>query len=88
MRLSGLLTSAQLLPRNSSLRGQRKTIERNADVLLNARKKSALIVNAGKTKYMEVGRHMDLMVNEHITVSSNSYEQVKTFKYIGLLMKN
>ena len=32
-----------------------KTIERNADVLLNACKYIGLAVNIGKTKYMEVG---------------------------------
>jgi hypothetical protein len=26
------------------------------------------------------------MLNEHITVGSNSYEKVKTFKYIGSLL--
>ena len=33
------------------------TIERNADVLLNAFKGIALAVKTGKTKYMEIGRH-------------------------------
>ena len=34
-----------------------KTIERNADMLLNACKDIGLAVNIGKTKYMETGRH-------------------------------
>ena len=33
------------------------TIERNADVLLNACKDVGLAVNTGKTKYMEIGRN-------------------------------
>ena len=34
-----------------------RTIERNADVLLNACKDIGLTVNKWKTKYKEVGRH-------------------------------
>ena len=34
-----------------------RTIERNANVLLNACKDIGLAVNIGKTKYMEIGRH-------------------------------
>ena len=30
-----------------------------------------------KTKYVEVGRRQAMMVNEHITIGSNSYEKVK-----------
>ena len=29
-----------------------------------------------------------MMANEHITVGNNSYEKVKTFKYLGYLLKN
>jgi hypothetical protein len=29
---------------------------------------------------MEVGRHRGLMVNKYITLGSNSYEKVETFK--------
>ena len=34
--------------------GDIRTIERNADVLLNACKDIGLAVNTGKTKYMEI----------------------------------
>ena len=34
-----------------------RTIERNADVLLNACKDIGLAATTGKTKYMEIGRH-------------------------------
>ena len=63
-----------------------RTIERNADVLLNACKN--ISSNPGKTKYMEVGHHRDMMTNEHIRIDSNSYEKVKTFKYLGSLVTN
>ena len=40
---------------NFNLIGDIRTIERNADVLLNACKDIGLAVNIGKTKYMEIG---------------------------------
>ena len=45
-----------------------RTIGRNADVLLNACKDICLAVNIGKTKYMEIGRHRDMMENERIRI--------------------
>ena len=50
-----------------------RTIERNADVLLNACKDIGLPVNTGKTKYMETGRYGGMIANEHIRIGSNSY---------------
>ena len=57
-----------------------RTIERNANVLLNACKDIGLAVNIGKTKYMEVRRHRGIIANAHIKIGSNSYEKVETFK--------
>ena len=37
---------------------------------------------------MEIGRHRDMIANEHIRIGSNSYEKVKTFKYLGSLVRN
>ena len=65
-----------------------KTIERNADVLLNACKEIGLAVNTGKTKYMEIACHQGMIANEHNMIGSNSYEKVKTFKYLGSLSTN
>ena len=65
-----------------------RTIERNEDLLLNACKDIGLAVNIGKTKYMEIGRHRGIIANAHIKIVSNSYEKVKTFKYLGFLMTN
>ena len=52
-----------------------RTIERNADVLLNACKNICLAVNTWKTKYMEIGRHRGMIANAHIKIGSNSYEK-------------
>ena len=37
---------------------------------------------------MEIGRHRGMITNEHIKIGSNSYERVKTFKYLGSLLTN
>ena len=65
-----------------------RTVEINADVLLNAYKDIGLAVNIGKTKYMEIGRHRGIIANAHIKIGSNSYGKVKTFKYLGSLLTN
>ena len=35
---------------------------------------------------MEVGRHPGMMANKRFMIGSNSYEEVKTFKYLGFLV--
>ena len=52
-------------------------------MLLNACKDIGL---AGKTKYMEMGRHRGIIANAHIRIGSHSYEKVKPFKYLGSLL--
>ena len=37
---------------------------------------------------MEIGRCRGMISNEHIKIGSNSYEKVKTFKYLGSLLTN
>ena len=37
---------------------------------------------------MEIGRHRGMVANAHIKIGSNSYEKVKTFKYLGYLLTN
>ena len=56
-----------------SLIGDITTVERNADMLLNACKDIGLAVNTGKTKYMEIVRHRDMIANADIEIGSNSY---------------
>ena len=36
--------------------------------------------------YIEIGRHRGMIANAHIKIGSNSYEKVKTFKYLGSLL--
>ena len=35
---------------------------------------------------MEVGRRRGMKANAYIKIDSNSYEKVKTFKYLGSLL--
>ena len=37
---------------------------------------------------MEIGRHRGMIANAHIKIGNNSYEEVKTFKYLGSLLTN
>ena len=37
---------------------------------------------------MEIGRHRGMLANEHVNIGSNSYEKVKTFKFLGSLLPN
>ena len=37
---------------------------------------------------MEIGRHRGIIANERIRTSNNSYEKVKTFKYLDSLVTN
>ena len=56
-------------------------------MLLNACKDVGLAVNTGETKYMEIGRHRGV-ITYYIRIGSNSYEKVKTFKYLDSLVTN
>ena len=49
-----------------------RAIQRKPVVLLAACKNVDLAVNLAKTKYLEVGRHKGMTVNEHVIVVSNS----------------
>ena len=68
--------------------GDIRTIEINEGVLLNACKDIDLAVTIEKTKYMEIERHRGMAGNEHFKIVSNSYEKLKTFKYLGSSMIN
>ena len=61
---------------------------RTANVLLNSFNDIDLAINTGKTKYVEVGCHPGVMTNENINTGTNTYEKLKTFKYLGSLLTN
>ena len=49
-----------------------RTIEINADVLLNAFKDIGLAVNTAKVRYKEEVQHRGMRANENIRINSNS----------------
>ena len=49
-------------------------------MLLNSCKNFSLAVNIGRTKYVELGRHVGMMTNKHFIEGSNSYKKVKTIE--------
>ena len=73
---------------NVNLIRDTRTTERNIVVLLNACGVVGLVVNTGKTKYLEVGDHRGMIANQYIRVGNNSYEKVKIFKHLGSLLTN
>ena len=57
-------------------------------MLLNTCKDIDLAVNRGNIKYVEIGRHRGMITNVNIRIGSNSYEKVKTFKYLSPSVTN
>ena len=87
---NGCITSANRIPSKDAPMYINfiSVIPEYLDVLLSACKDIGLAVNTGKTKYMEIGRHRGMMANAHIKIGSNSYEKLKTFKYLGSFLTN
>ena len=50
----------------------------------NAYKDIGLALNTWKN--VKVGRHQGMLGDDHIRIDTNSYEKVKTFKYLGSLL--
>ena len=71
-----------------TLIGDIRIIERNGDMLLGVCKDIGLAVNTGKTKYLEKRHNQGMIANELNSIGSNSYEKVKTFKYLCSLLTN
>ena len=57
-------------------------------MLLNACKYIGLTLNTRKAKHVEIGRYRGVETNEHIKISSKSYEKMTTYKYLGSLVTN
>ena len=58
-----------------------RTIERNADVLLNACKDIGLAVNIGKTKYMEIGCHRGMIamrISGQVVIPMKMWKRLNT----------
>jgi hypothetical protein len=58
------------------------TIKENTETLLEAGKNVGLEINAEKTKYMIMSRHLNSKQNQNIRIANESFENVATFKYL------
>ena len=68
-------------------RSTQKCVEKSRRCL-NRKKKKVCKNNIPKTFTKEIGRHRGMIANVHIRIGSNSYEKVKTFKYLVSLVTN
>ena len=59
------------------LGGRVRTIEKNAEALLVARKETGLDVNADKTKYMVMSGDQNAGLNHNMKIDSKSFERAK-----------
>jgi hypothetical protein len=64
------------------------TIKENTETLLEASRNIGLEINAEKTKYMIMSRHLNSGQNQNIRIADESFEKVATFKYLGTTLTN
>jgi hypothetical protein len=56
------------------------TIKENSETLLEASRDIGLEINAEKTKYMIMSRHLNSVQNQNIRIDNESFEKVAKFK--------
>jgi hypothetical protein len=60
------------------------TIKENTETLLEA----GVEINAEKTKYMIVSRHLNSGENQNIRIANESFQIVAKFRYLGTTLTN
>jgi hypothetical protein len=64
------------------------TIKENSETLLEVSMDIGLEINAEKTKYMIMSCHPDSGQNQNIRIANESFENVATFKHLGMTLIN
>jgi hypothetical protein len=64
------------------------TIKENKETLLEASRDIGLEINAEKTKYMIMSCHQNSGKKQNIRIANESFENVATFKYLGMILTN
>ena len=70
------------------LGGSVRTIKKNTETLVFARKEIGPEVNADKTKYMVMPRDQNAGQSHRIKSDDRSFERIEEFKYLGTTLKN
>jgi hypothetical protein len=64
------------------------TIKENSESLLEASRDIGLEINAERTKYMIMSRHLNSGQNQNIRIANEAFEKVVKFKYLGTTLTN
>jgi hypothetical protein len=63
-------------------------IKENTETLLEVSRDVGLEINAEKTKYIIMSRHLNSGQNQNMRIANESLENVAKFKYLGMTLTN
>jgi hypothetical protein len=62
------------------------TVKENTEIILEASRDVSLEINAEKTRY--IMSHQKSGQNQNVRIANESFENVATFKYLGMTLTN